>query len=79
MLPLPHVFLLLKHPQVNQQFPQDEALGRQHAIRLVHAGERKEQQLQLAQGNSYPLIIRLETLTQKAAEEGKQLQQVCAC
>lgn len=65
--------------QVDQQFPQDAGLGQQHAIRLVQAGERKEQPLQTAMGNSYPLIIRLEALTEKAAGEGKQLQQVGDC
>lgn len=64
--------------QVNQQFPQGDSLAQQHAIKLVQAGERKEQPLQTAMGNSYPIIIRLEALTEQAAAEGKQLQQVRA-
>jgi hypothetical protein len=62
--------------QVNQQFPLGDSLAQQHAIRLVQAGERKEQPLQTAMGSSYPIIIRLEALTEQAAAEGKQLQQV---
>jgi len=62
--------------QVNQQFPPSQELSQQHVVRLVQDGDRKEQPLQTAGGNSYPLIIRLETLAQHAAAEGKQLQQV---
>lgn len=58
-------------------------LAQQHVVRLVQDGQRKEEALQFARGNSYPLIIRLETLTQQAAADGKQLQQVgrlvCSC
>lgn len=68
--------------QVNQQFPQGDSLAQQHAIRLLQDGQRKEQPLQTAMGNSYPLIIRLEALTEQAAAQGKELQQVgihCSC
>jgi hypothetical protein len=67
-------------PQVNQQFPPGDSLAQQHAIRLVQAGEPKEQPLQTAMGNSYPIIIRLEALSEQATADGKQLQQVrCLC
>ena len=63
--------------QVNLQFPPSDAIAQQHAIRLVDEdGGRREQPLQAPGGNSYPLIIRLETLAQTPAAEGKQLQQV---
>lgn len=61
---------------MNQQFPQGDSLAQQHAIRLLQDGQRKEQPLQTAMGNSYPLIIRLEALTEQAAAQGKELQQV---
>lgn len=48
-------------------------------VRLVQDGQNKEQPLQTAMGNSYPVIIRLEALAEQvAATEGKQLQQVGA-
>jgi len=61
---------------VNQHFPPSQELLQQHVVRLMQDGERKEQPLQTACGNSYPIIIRLETLAQHAAAEGKQLQQL---
>lgn len=58
---------------MNHQFPPDETLGQQHVISLsTHSPDL----LTLAQGDSYPLIIRMETLTEQAAAEGRQLQQV---
>lgn len=71
------VCLTAFHAQVNLNFPSNDSIAQQHTIRLVHGGERKEQPLQSPGGNSYPLIIRLETLTPQATADGKQLQQVC--
>lgn len=65
--------------QVNQHFPHTEELAQQHVVRLVQDGQNKEQPLQTAMGNSYPVIIRLEALAEQSpAAEGKQLQQVRA-
>lgn len=45
-------------------------------VRLVEDGQNKEQPLQTAMGNSYPVVIRLEALAEHAAAEGKQLSEV---
>eukprot|EP00775_Hariotina_reticulata_P014623 gene14623-14759_t len=55
------------------QFPSDEVLGLQHVISLT---QHSPDLLTLARGDSYPLIIRLEALTDQAVAEGRQLQQM---
>lgn len=61
------------HMQMDHHFPNSDDLAQQHMISLTtHSADL----LSLTQGDSYPLIIRLETLTEQAAAEGKQLQQV---
>eukprot|EP00878_Enallax_costatus_P002146 GHUV01002314.1.p1 GENE.GHUV01002314.1~~GHUV01002314.1.p1 ORF type:complete len:365 (+),score=80.41 GHUV01002314.1:265-1359(+) len=58
---------------MDQHFPKDDSIAQQHMISLTtHSPDL----LTLARGDSYPLIIRLETLTEQAAAEGKQLQQL---
>jgi hypothetical protein len=60
---------------MDHQFPSagDAALLQQHRISLQ---EQDPDLLCLAAGDSYPLVIRLEALTEQAAAEGRQLQQV---
>jgi hypothetical protein len=60
---------------MDHQFPSagDAALLQQHRISLQ---EHDPALLSLAAGDSYPLVIRLEALTEQAAAEGRQLQQV---
>jgi hypothetical protein len=55
------------------QFPSDEMLGLQHVISLT---QHSPDLLTLARGDSYPLVIRLEALSDQAMAEGRQLQQV---
>lgn len=60
---------------MDHQFPLagDALLAQQHTVSFTkHSAEL----LTLATGDSYPLIIRLEALTEQAAAEGRQLQQV---
>lgn len=58
---------------MNHHFPPDDTTARQHMISLTtHSPDL----LTLTQGDSYPLIIRMETLTEQAAAEGRQLQQL---
>ncbi|KAF6252455.1 zinc finger, C3HC4 type-domain-containing protein [Scenedesmus sp. NREL 46B-D3] len=59
---------------MDHQFPLpgDVALLQQHRISLQ---EQDAELLCLAAGDGYPLVIRLEALTEQAAAEGRQLQQ----
>lgn len=61
---------------MDQHFPTDDSIAQQHMISLT---THRPDLLTLARGDSYPLIIRIETLTEQAAAEGKQLQQVSSC
>jgi hypothetical protein len=60
---------------MDHQFPPagDAALLQQHRLSLREADPEL---LCLAAGDSYPLVIRLEALTEQAVAEGRQLQQV---
>lgn len=55
------------------RFPQNDGMAAQHAIDL---SKHSSSLLTLATGNSYPLLIRLEALTEQAVAEGRTLQQV---
>ena len=59
-------------PQLGLKFPREDAEGA--AAHIIDLAKHAEAALAAADGNTYPLIIRLETVTERGLKEGHTLQ-----